>query len=106
MLGRSLPAFPLDLWEEETACAYGRDSKTQGKTQALSPTTLLHPSVPFWIAFSKSATTMKKIIEGLPKGKPASNSIPYRHTPYHTGGYSESSLNAGNSGFPILVQVI
>jgi hypothetical protein len=83
----------LCLWERQQDPGKG----------ALSTTTLLHPSEPFWLAFKDAAAKLKRTIEHLKKGKPASNSIPCRHTPYYTGGCSESSLNAGNSGFPILV---
>lgn len=100
-----MPAFPLDLWEEETDPVLMGEIPRPRK-RALSPTTLLHPSGYFWDAFTSAAAKLKKTIEHLKKGKPASNSTPCRHTPFHTGRCSESSLKAGNSGFPILIQII
>lgn len=105
---RSLPAFALDLWEaENTACAYGRDSKFwlfSHRESTVSISTLLHPPGSFKAAFPSAAAKMKRTIHHLKKGKPASTSKPCRHTIFHT--HSEPSLSPGTSGFSIPGQIM
>lgn len=65
------------LWERQqvlTVCH---------RERAFSTTTLLPPPGSFKAAFPSAAAKMKKTIQQLKKGKPASSSVPCQHTTPH-----------------------